>query len=182
MAQTTLALILSTTIITIASIIFLTYILNDIIIELWKKRVETGIKNGIEKNKIQSNDIYILAERWPIGKTNIQHCLNKVFDYYINTADQDTFKLVKIREIIDWHKKQDPFSELPENIRLQLTTLQNISDENKEIVLQLSTSLSELYLSKEKCFRSEKRIARISLILAIAGVAYPIITPYITIG
>ncbi|TGC14781.1 hypothetical protein CRU79_15160 [Escherichia sp. E4385] len=121
-----------------------------------KKRFETGIKNGIEKNKIQNNDIYILAERWPIGKINIQHSLNRVFDYYLNTPDQDTLNLVKIREIIDWHKKQDPFSELPENIKLQLTTLQNISDGNKEIVLQLSNSLSELYLSKEKKFSFRK--------------------------
>ncbi|QCT87975.1 hypothetical protein [Escherichia sp. E4742] len=182
MAQTTLALILSTAIIAIAAIIFFTYILNDVITDLWKKRFETGIKNGIEKNKIQNNDIYILAERWPIGKINIQHSLNRVFDYYINTPDQDTLNLVKIREIIDWHKKQDPFSELPENIKLQLTTLQNISDGNKEIVLQLSKSLSELYLSKEKSFRSEKRIARISLFLAITGAISSFISLYITMG
>ncbi|EBW5535774.1 hypothetical protein [Salmonella enterica] len=182
MAQTTLALILSTVIITISAIIFLTYILNDVFTDVWKKRFETSIKNGIEKNKIQNTDIYILAERWPIGKTNIQHCLNNIFYYYINTADQDIFKLEKVREIIDWHKKQDPFSELPENIRLQLTTLQNLSDGNKEIVLQLSKSLSELYSSKEKSLRSDKRITRISLLLAVIGVAYPIISPYITMS
>ncbi|HGK3860775.1 TPA: hypothetical protein ACJ12U_005046 [Klebsiella pneumoniae] len=160
--------------------LFLTYLLNDVFKEVNKKRFQKSIRNGIENNKIENNDIYILADKWLADKTSIQHCLNIALDYYINSDDKDNSKLVRLREIINWHKKQDPFSELPENIRLQLTTLQNLSDGNKEIVLQLSTSLSELYVSKQKSVRSERRITLISLILAILGLVYSVISPYIT--
>ncbi|TGB81610.1 hypothetical protein FEK47_23020 [Escherichia sp. E3659] len=176
MEQTTLILISFTAIIALAFIILLTYILNDIITSSWERRFEKSIKNGIEKNKIKNNDIYILAERWPINKTKISFCLNRIFDYYINTSDQDDIKLVRLREIINWHKTQDPFSELPENIKLQLITIQNLLNGNKELVLQLSTSLSELYVSKEKGVRTEKRISRLSLVVGIAGIIYTILS------
>ncbi|ELD0454363.1 hypothetical protein QPJ18_001421 [Escherichia coli] len=175
----TFILIAITVIVTISSILFLTYLLNDVIKEIWKKRFEKSIRNGIKNNKIENNDIYILADRWPIGKTNIQHCLNMTLDYYINTDDQDKAKLIRLREIISWHKKQDPFSELPENIKLQLITLQNISDKHSNLILHLSISLSELYISKEKKARSEKLISRGSLIVGIIGTAFTIMSQYI---
>jgi len=148
--------------------------MNDVFKEIWKKRFESSIKNGIKNNKIENNDIYILAERWPIGKTNIQHCLNSVAYQYINDDDIDNTKLARLREIISWHKNYDPFSELPENIKLQLVALQNLSHDNQEIVFQLAKSLSELYISNNRKNERERLISLLSLFFGFAGTIFTI--------
>lgn len=163
-----------TVIVAIAFILFLTYLMNDVFKEIWKKRFELSIKNGIKNNKIENNDIYILAERWPIGKTNIQHCLNSVAYQYINDDGIDNIKLVRLREIISWHKNNDPFSELPENIKLQLIALQNLTDNSQEIVFQLAKSLSELYISNNRKNERERFISRLSLLFGSAGTIFTI--------
>lgn len=155
------------------------YLLKDMSQSLWQYRYETIIKKGIKSGVLLNNDIYILAERWNIDRINISRSLGRVLNNYMNTDNPDERQLVRLREIMAWHKEQDPYADLPENITLQLHAIKRLHNNSEEEIHQLSISLSELYLSKEKGVRLEKLISRISLLVGILGTGYTIISQYI---
>lgn len=148
------------------------YILYDT--DLSRKRIkyEATLKNAISSGKINNEDIYTLAERWLVKKEKISLNLYFILSDYLNEKDCDDEKLNRIREIIIWHQEQNPFSDLPDDIKLQLQRLQGMASNCRNEILQLSKSLSEIYLSNQRRTRREQIVSRISLLVGIVGVMY----------
>lgn len=155
------------------------YLLKDMGQSLWQYRYETVIKKGIKNGTLLNNDIYILADRWGIDRVNISHSLGYIFSKHMNTDNPDNPQLARLRELMEWHKEQDPYADLPENVTLQLQAIKKSHNNLEEEIHQLSVSLSELYRSKEKEVRLEKLISRINLFVGILSTGYTIISQYI---
>ncbi|EAS0132462.1 hypothetical protein E7V31_06815 [Salmonella enterica] len=155
------------------------YLLKDMGQSLWQYRYEKIIKKGIKNGTLLNDDIYTLADRWGIDRVNISRSLGYIFSNYMDADNPDEHQLSRLREIMAWHKEQDPYADLPENITLQLQAIKKLHNNSEEEIHQLSVSLSELYISKEKGVRLEKLISRISLFVGILGTGYTIIYQYI---
>lgn len=79
-----------------------------------------------------------------------------------------------------WHKTQDPYADLPENITLQLQTLNKLCSNSESEIHKLAISLGEFYISKKKGAKIEKMISRVSLFIGLVGTTFTIIYPFIS--
>lgn len=164
----------------IASICMLIYMLNDMGRTLWQYRYESILKKAIKDGTLQNEDIYILAERWKIERVKISETLNFVFYSIMNSPTPDQQQLTRIRTLMAWHKTQDPYADLPENITLQLQTLNKLCSNSESEIHKLAISLGEFYISKKKGAKIEKMISRVSLFIGLVGTTFTIIYPFIS--
>lgn len=135
---------------TLGAIIGLVPILKDTAESSWKKQFKKQVRLGIIKNHLTYEDMQHIAERWFQDRKSILFSLRIMHSEAISGEDEDLAKNIdSIRELMDKHQNQEPYSELPENISIQLNSL-NSKEETKEQVSQLASSLSELYLSNQQ--------------------------------
>lgn len=164
--------LLITSALILMALAYLFYMLNDLDLMNKRRKYETSIKNAINLGKIRNEDIYLLAERWHVKKEKISINLYFILNDYLNEKNCSDEKLNRIREIIFWHQEQDPFSDLPDNIKFQLQHLQN-AEENRHVqILHLSKSLGEIYVSNQRKTKRDRIISLVSCLAGIIGVLY----------
>ncbi|MBN3170748.1 hypothetical protein [Pectobacterium brasiliense] len=150
----------------------LSLFLNDLSQSLKRHKYKETIKKAINAGRVKNEDIYLLAERWNVKREKISTVLNLILSDYLNEKDCPDEPLEKIRNLIVWHQENDPFADLPENIKLQLLHLQKKTDTDHAGILQLSTSLNEIYLSNQRKAKREQRISIVSLLIGLIGLFY----------
>ncbi|KGA36278.1 hypothetical protein KU74_07375 [Pectobacterium brasiliense] len=156
----------------VAYIALLSFMLNDIFQSIKRRKCKETIKKAINAGIMKNEDIYLLAERWGVKREKISSVLNLILSDYLNEKDCPDEPLEKIRNLIVWHQENDPFADLPENIKLQLLHLQKNTDTDHAGILQLSKSLNEIYLSNQRKAKREQRISIVSLLIGLIGLFY----------
>ncbi|GKW29471.1 hypothetical protein AB6D34_18310 [Pectobacterium brasiliense] len=156
----------------VAYIALLSFMLNDIFQSIKRRKCKETIKKSINAGIMKNEDIYLLAERWGVKREKISSVLNLILSDYLNEKDCPDEPLGKIRNLIVWHQENDPFADLPENIKLQLLHLQKKTDTDHAGILQLSKSLNEIYLSNQRKAKREQRISIVSLLIGLIGLFY----------
>ncbi|EGZ3995511.1 hypothetical protein AIA08_003317 [Salmonella enterica subsp. enterica serovar Wichita] len=151
------------------------YILANLIRISGDSRYESMIKKGIKNETLINDDIYTLAEHWRIKRENITTRLNFIFNNLMNSPRTDDKQLARLRDIMTWHKKQNPYSDLPENIALHLQSISRTCSDAEVEIHRLVLSLSEYSMSKQKASKRERLISRASLFTGIMGVVLALI-------
>lgn len=102
-----------------------------------------------------------LYERWQLDRSSVLQSLRILLSDVIAEENSELKdKVDEIRTLIKEHENREPFSELPENISLQLDIIKGSkSDNTDELVNQLASSLTELYVSNNNELRTEKNYA-----------------------
>lgn len=151
---------------------FVLYVLNDVDLSRKRWKFEETLKKAIELDKLKNEDLYLLAVRWTVKKEKISETLNFILSDYLNDKESCDEKLNCIRDLITWHQENDPFSDLPDGIKLQLQQIQEMSGNYQPEIIRLSKSLSEIYLSNQRQVKRERLISRLSLLIGIVGLLY----------
>ncbi|CAI1967086.1 Uncharacterised protein [Serratia fonticola] len=151
---------------------FIFYMLNDIDLTLKRRKYEATLKQAIALDRLQSDDVYLLATRWFVKKDQIATTLNFILSDYINDKDCSDEKLERIRELIICHQENDPFSDLPDDIKLQLQQIQKMAGDGHQDILRLSKSLSEIYLSNQRKAKNSWILSLCSFLIGIVGLLY----------
>ncbi|QHP79364.1 hypothetical protein EO763_05085 [Pectobacterium odoriferum] len=159
----------------VAFVAFLSFMLNDLDLSLKRRKYEETIRKAINAEKIKNEDIYLLAERWSVKREKISVALNFILNDYLNEKDCTDERLGKIRNLIVWHQENDPFSDLPDNIRLQLQHLQSTAIGCQDDVIKLSKSLSDISISAKRQAKRERLMTYLSVILGVAGLVIGVI-------
>lgn len=145
-------------------------ILKDTAESNWKKQFRKQVRLGIIKNHLTYEDMQHIAERWSQDRKSILFSLRIMHSEAISGEDEELCKNVgTIRELIEKHQSQEPYSELPENISIQLNGL-NSKPGVKEQVSQLAASLSELYLSNQQKHARQVKFTYWGTIAGVIGV------------
>jgi len=130
---------------------------------------EKQVRKGIIKNNLTYEDMQHIAERWGRDRNTVLQTLRIIHSEAISSDDEDLCQSIDIiRELIKEHQKQEPYSELPENISLQLNGLSaEINNNNK--VSELASSLNELYSTNQKKFSKQVKLTYWSAAIGVAG-------------
>ncbi|MEL0579073.1 hypothetical protein AACK17_10995 [Pectobacterium punjabense] len=150
-------------------------ILNDVDLSIKRRKYKEMIKKAINTGRIKNEDIYLLAKRWSVKQEKISVVLNVILSDYLNEKNCADEQLEKIRSLILWHQENDPFSDLPDNIRLQLQHLQKTAIGHHDDVNKLSKSLSDISISAKRQARRERQMTYLSVILGVAGLIIGVI-------
>ena len=76
-----------------------------------------------------------------------------------------------LNSTIEEHQKIEPFSELPENISLQLDAIKNrLNETESEQITQLAASLSSLYTSNKDKILSGEKLNKRSFLVGVLGI------------
>lgn len=86
-------------------------------------------------------------------------------------------KSAVIRKLVEEHRARTPFSELPENISLQLTALSTTHPNANVQVSQLAGSLGELYSKHQREIKKQKTIAVLSLLIGFVSLIVAVVLP-----
>ena len=115
-----------------------------------------------------------LYERWQLDRSSVLQSLRILLSDVIAEENSELKdKVDEIRTLIKEHENREPFSELPENISLQLDIIKGSkSDNTDELVNQLASSLTELYVSNNNELRTEKNYAWLGFIVGVADVTF----------
>ncbi len=137
----------------------------------WRKQFRKQVRLGIIKNHLTYNDMQHIAERWSQDRKAILFSLRIMHSEAISGEDDELSKNVDvIRELIAKHQKQEPYSELPENISIQLNRLDSNSGDKQEQISQLASSLSDLYSENQQNLSRQIKFTYWGSIAGIIGV------------
>ncbi|HEI8505957.1 TPA: hypothetical protein SLF17_003132 [Serratia marcescens] len=150
---------------------FIIVILNDAGSTRRKKRYEEKLRKAIDLGRLKNEDIYVLANRWLVKKDQIASILHYLLDGYIDDKESNDEKLERVRNLIDWHQVNDPFSDLPDDVRLQLQHLQTLSTGGQDEIIRLSKSLRDLYVSNQQQQKRDRRLAWSGFAIGLLGIA-----------
>ncbi|MBN5320100.1 hypothetical protein JY479_08760 [Serratia marcescens] len=148
------------------------YLLNDIDLTIKRRRYQTAIKQAVNSGRLEDEDIYPLATRWLVKKEKITETLYLILSDYLNDEHCSNEKLSRIRSLISWHKSNEPFSDLPDDINFQMQKIYRIAGDCQDDIVRLSKSLSEIYLSNQRKVKRERLISLSSLLVGIIGLMY----------
>lgn len=143
-----------------------------------RKSFNHVLKNGIAKKEITNSDLKHIAEGWNQDRKSILLSLRMLLSdtFSSKEGDPDNSKLY-IRELLESHEKDEPFAELPENISLQLNSIQKaLTGSETDKIDQLASSLSILYASNQKEILKQKFMTKASLFLGVLGILLALIT------
>ncbi|WP_421302038.1 hypothetical protein [Aeromonas veronii] len=147
-----------------------------------RKRFRDQLRKAIENEKLESEDLVHLAERWNQDRRSVLSTLRCILAESIS-GDIDSLKdkSARLRELIKWHSEREPFAELPENIGLQLNTMKNLFPESASNIGQLATSMSELYSSNKADLKKQKLYSFWGFLVGILGLLLTVASLYLAL-
>lgn len=136
----------------------------------WRKRFREQVKKGIINEQLKPEDMQHLYERWEQDRKSVLQSLRTMLSEAISGEDDNLKdKADDIRDLIAKHEEREPFSELPENISLQLNGLKNENPDMDKPITQLAASLNELYSSNKAELAKQKKFSFFGFIIGILG-------------
>jgi hypothetical protein len=155
-------------------------ILKDWVETNWKKRFHEQLEKAVVGGELIADDVVHLAERWNQDRRSVLFSLRQLLaDSVSKEKDDLKDSMSMIRELIAWHAEREPFSELPENIGIQLNTLKLDFPQSESNIGQLAASLNELYAMNKAELKKQKLysfwgflVGFIGLLLTIAGLYF----------
>ncbi|WP_417435013.1 hypothetical protein [Idiomarina abyssalis] len=146
----------------------------------WRRRFRQQIRLGIASGNFTYNDMQHIAERWSQDRKAILLSLRIMHsDAVAGEDDKLTDSVEKLRYLIHEHQKIEPFAELPENVSLQLSSLQRAVDSSEKID-QLAASLSSLYASNQNELQKQKKFTLWGFIIGTLGFVVGLVSLYAT--
>lgn len=146
-------------------------ILKDSAENNWKKQFRKQVRLGVIKGHLTFEDMQHVAERWFQNRKSILFGLRIMHSEAISGEDEElSDKVQEIRDLMKAHQDQEPYSELPENISLQLDALSKSGSIDEKHVSQLAASLSELYLSNQQKLSRQVKFTYWGAIAGVIGV------------
>ncbi|MBE4358984.1 hypothetical protein HJ054_23310 [Vibrio parahaemolyticus] len=116
-------------------------------------------------------DIAHIQERWQQNRQSVLFSLRLMLSDAIASEDEELkSKVEEIRDLIISHEQHEPFSELPENISLQLNSLKGLGEGVDSQIVQLASSLTDLYSSNKTEIAKQKKFAIWGFIVGVLGV------------
>uniref|UniRef100_UPI0035C68C69 hypothetical protein n=1 Tax=Serratia quinivorans TaxID=137545 RepID=UPI0035C68C69 len=166
---TELSITLIFTIMTTGIAVGVALALNDIGAAYRRGKYEDKLKTAIDLGRLENEDIYLLASRWVVKKEQITTVLHRLLNEYVDSKECNVETLGRVRRLIDWHQKNDPFSDLPDDVRLQLQHIKTIAPDSQEEIIRLSKSLSDIYISNQRQQKRDRRLAWSGLAIGVVG-------------
>ncbi|MCH2177020.1 MAG: hypothetical protein MK193_14960 [Lentisphaeria bacterium] len=137
----------------------------------WRKRFREQVKKGIANGALTPSDMPHLYERWSQDRQSVLFSLRIMLSEAIASEDEHLHqKANEIRELISKHEEREPFSELPENISIQLNSLKEGNANMEKPIVQLASSLTDLYSSNKTEITKQKKLAFWGFLVGILGV------------
>jgi len=147
----------------------------------WRKRFRQQIRLAIQKEKITFSDMEHIAERWNQDRNAVLQSLRVLHSEAISGEDVELAKHCDAtRQLLSQHQAREPYAELPENISLQLSRI-NEHDGASDAVSQLASSLSELYSSNQREIAKQKKYSFWGFVIGILGVLLSIPGLYLSL-
>jgi|GEM_PF-3472415 len=157
-------------------------IVNDSVKNFWRNRFREQVKNGIINEKLKPEDMFHLYERWNQDRQSVLQSLRVMLSDAIAGDDEKLHEKVDgIRNLIVQHEEREPFSELPENISIQLNAIKSENLSAEKSVTQLASSLNELYSSNKFQLERQKKLSFWGFIIGILGVLIGVASLYVAI-
>ena len=133
----------------------------------------------IEANDdLSYDDIHNISQSWNIERERLLHLLRALLgEAMAEKTEASRSKVDAIRKLVRDHLTRTPYSELPENIGLQLTGLSTAYPAASPQISQLAGSLSELYSKNQRELKKQKAIAVWSFVVTIVSLIVAITIP-----
>jgi hypothetical protein len=147
----------------------------------WRKRFRQQIKLAFIREAFIFQDLEHLSERWAQDRKAVLQSLRVLLADAVSGEDEELTKRVEtVRKILLQHQAREPYSELPENIGLQLARIAESSSSTADAIAQLAVSLSELYSSNQRELIKQKKLSFWGFIVGVAGLLASIPGLYLT--
>jgi hypothetical protein len=132
----------------------------------------------IANNVVTYDDVHDISETWHIERERLLHLLRTLLGESLEgKSEKLKLKSAVIRKLVEEHRARTPFSELPENISLQLTALSTTHPTANTQVSQLAGSLGELYSKHQREIKKQKTIAVLSLVIGFISLIVAVLLP-----
>lgn len=134
----------------------------------------------VRDENVTYNDIQHIAHRWHLERGRLHQQLRVLLGEALSgQSEQLSARTDVIRTFLEEHNARTPYSELPENISLQLSAITAAHPPVQMQVAQLATSLSELYAKNQKELRKQKRWTYWGAVAGVIGLVVAVATPFI---
>jgi hypothetical protein len=147
----------------------------------WRKRFRQQVRSAIQKESLTFEDMEHIAERWSQDRNSVLQSLRIFHSEALSGEDAELANYcIPIRQLLSRHQAREPYAELPQNISLQLSRINEVNG-TADAVAQLASSLSELYSSNQREINKQKKYSFWGFVIGIVGVLLSIPGLYISL-
>lgn len=149
------------------------------VVQLYRTlRFRQLVKQKVAKCKMTYVDLMHIAARFRQGRAEILHSLRQAHGDTFTEQEADEAGRAHILGLMKKHEEEEPFAELPENIGLQLRSIQTDPASATHGIPQLAKSLGEVYSKNRRELKRQKNYSFLGLFVGLAGLwvaLYPVI-------
>ena len=130
-----------------------------------KNDIQQGIQNGI----LQRDDLSVLAHRWNQSRTDIHWILSDLLHESLPSNDEKEKVLYqKVKELLKTEHITEPFSELPESIRMHVENVSSrFSERGDEVLRPLAAAICDTIVESNKKSESQRKLTTWSFLVGI---------------
>ncbi len=148
-----------------------------------RRSCKSDIEQGIGNSMLEWEDIDTLAQRWKQSRTDIYWILSDLLRESLTAKDgkgKDLYQ--KIKELMKKQQDTEPFSELPESIRMHIETVSSrFTAKGDEVLRPLVSSICDTIVEADRKAEAQRSFTKysffvgiISLLIGIASLTFAI--------
>jgi len=147
-----------------------------------KEKLRRALEQSILSEKLQNEDLRHLLGLYGLTERDLVNVLRELLaEGLAGSSQSGNIEPAEIRRFLDWYAQEHPFSQLPENIRIQLETLKHELPNASSRLRDLATSLTELYQKNQAEVKKQTRLAWVSLWFGILGVLLALVFGFLSL-
>ena len=138
-------------------------------------RFRRQIQVAVAAQKATYADLLHMAARWGQSRNAVQRALRVALATSLEKVDTADGTLSEyVRKMLAEHERREPYTELPENISMQLRRIDQELKDKPEHIHQLATSLNALYQKNQRDLSVQKLLSALGFLIGVAGLFVPV--------
>lgn len=143
-----------------------------------RKAIKNDILKGIQKGRLQWEDLEYLCQRWKQSRTDLHWILSDVLHESLSgDSDEDGEQYEQVKKLLAEQQKAEPFAELPESIRIHIEQVSSrFREGGDEVVRPLASSICDTIIEADRRNEKQKTITKYSFIIGLVSLLLGIVS------
>ncbi len=144
------------------------------LLEAKKKRrrsCKADIQEGLGNDLLEWEDLDIVAQRWNQSRADIHYILSDLLHESLSAKDEKGKQLYqKVKGLLKKQQSSEPFSELPESIRIHVEGISSrFAKDGDEVLRPLVTAICDTIVEADNKASAQRAITKYSFVVGITS-------------
>jgi hypothetical protein len=136
-----------------------------------RRSCKADIQDGLKNDLLEWEDLDILAQRWKQSRADVHWILSDLLHESLSGKDEKGKELCqKVKGLVKKQQSTEPYSELPESIRIHVEGISSrFSERGDEVLRPLVTAICDIIVEADNKASAQRAITKYSFVIGITS-------------